>query len=77
LPAVGAIIGATIALTGVFTTLWAQYRERRKEREHALRREVYLKAAEAIAQQTHMLSSMGNLSLTPDDLAQGLGSCRV
>lgn len=70
LPAVGTIIGATIAFTGVFATLLAQYWNRRKEREHALRREVYLKAAEAIAQQTHMLASMGNLSLTPGDLAR-------
>jgi hypothetical protein len=72
LAAVGPVVGALIALTGVFATLIFQARDRRREREFTQRRDIYLQAAEALGQQIQMISSIGNTSLGPNEISRSV-----
>lgn len=72
LAAVGPVVGALIALTGVFATLLFQARDRRREREFTQRRDIYLQAAEALGQQIQVITSIGNTSLAPNEISRNL-----
>src|SRR5262245_1740899 len=68
-PILGALVGAAIALAAVALQLAVNARQRRLDREHQLRRDVYLQAAEGIAVGTELLAGFGNLDVAIQDLA--------
>lgn len=68
----GAFVGGSSAIAVVIAQLWHDRSVRRKEREFAARRDIYLQAAEAIAAAQGVLFNFGRLDLSQQELTSAL-----
>ena len=59
---VGAVIGSCITLVGVWLTNHYQSMSRKEDREHALKSEIYMTAAEQLVTRKSMLMKLPNIS---------------
>lgn len=76
---VGAVIGSCITLVGVWLTNHYQSKSRKEDREHALKSEIYMAAAEQLVTTKLMLMKLPNISQEEMERssAQGVATAKL